>query len=183
MTSPKDPPSGKWRHAAAGQHVDWAGREVSRPGAPVDELAATHDDFRDEPTPIREFHRLEQRVANVEAVAIEARLRVEQADSLPSTEWAQRIEARVKVCEDERADRAKWAWIWKWAKGIGTGGVLTALAWAVMTIGNQGAARESARRDADILHRLIDDVRALRESTAADHALIQVLLSTLRSTP
>ena len=37
----------------------------------------------DRPTPIRRFHHLEQRVANVEANALETRLRLEQADSLP----------------------------------------------------------------------------------------------------
>ncbi|MEK9646870.1 MAG: hypothetical protein VW547_15135, partial [Alphaproteobacteria bacterium] len=62
MSPPRDPDSGKGRVP----HVDHAFREVpTRPGPHVD-LDATADDFPPSPTPIREFHRLEQRVANVE---------------------------------------------------------------------------------------------------------------------
>ena len=90
MTPPRDPDSGKGRVP----YVDYSMREVTRPGVHV-EPRQPCEDFADEPTPIREFHRLEQRVANVEAVAIEAKIRLEQADSLPSTEWAREIDKRI----------------------------------------------------------------------------------------
>ena len=102
-----DPPSGRFRRpGGAGddppspRHVDHT-REVTRPGPHVDD---TLDDFHDEPTPIREFHRLEQRVANVEGVALETKIRLEQADSLSSTEWAQRVDKQIAaVAVDAKA--------------------------------------------------------------------------------
>jgi hypothetical protein len=100
MTPPRDPDSGKGRVP----HVDHAFREVpTRPGPHVD-LDATADDFPPSPTPIREFHRLEQRVANVEGVALETKIRLEQADSLSSTEWAQRVDKQIAaVAVDAKA--------------------------------------------------------------------------------
>lgn len=169
----RDPDSGRGRLP----HQDWSGRgEITRPGVHVE---------RKEPSPVDE---LRERVNAVGGVVADHAATIAERYSMPSTEAWRRlvarqdaIDARVAVCEDERKARARWAKIWTWAKGLGGGGVFAVLVWAVVQIGNAGAARERAAADAAALREVINDVRVLRESTAADHALIQVLLSTLRS--
>lgn len=151
-------------------HQDWSGREITRPGV--------HVEPREKPTPVDE---LRVRVGATESAVADHAATIAERYSMPSTEAWRRLEKRVAVCETERAARARWAKVWTWARGIGAGGVFAVLVWAVTAVGDAGASRERAARDAAALREVIDDVRVLRESTAADHALIQVLLSTLRS--
>lgn len=153
MTPPRDPPdSGKGRVP----HVDHAFRDVTRPGPHVDDLAVTRDDFADEPTPIREHHRLEQRVANVEGVALETRIRLEQADSLPSTEWAKRTDARIDdVAVDAKAGgdvaraikRVK-ALVWG-ALGTAIAGLGTAL-WFALGVARASGHREGVEHEREV---------------------------------
>lgn len=180
--SREPPDSGK------GRHRDYSGREVTRPGVHVQTL----DDTVDELTPVEH---LAGKVATVEGVTADLAMTLAERYEMPSTEaWSRLVErmnaadrdrtamsARVEVCEAERAHRAKWARVWTWAKGVGGGGVVAALVWAVTAVGDAGASREAAARDAAIQRQLVDDVRALREATAADRALIQVLLSLSRN--
>ena len=114
-----DPPSGRFRRGGddppSPRRTDYP-RETTRPGPHVDD---TLDDFRDEPTPIREFHRLEQRVANVEGVALETRIRLEQADSLPSTEWAQRVDKQIAAVAVDAKAGADLAAVKLWSTAVG----------------------------------------------------------------
>jgi hypothetical protein len=104
--------------------------------------------------------------------------------TLPHTEAWQRLEdriakaeARVEVCEIEREKRGRWTLILKWLKGIGAGGVVMTLVWAVTMIGDAGAAREASKRDKATAERVIEDVRGLRESFAALEARVQILIA------
>lgn len=160
MTPPRDPPdsgSGKTRPP----HRDWAG-ENTRPGAHV--LPQPAEDFADEPTPIREFHRLEVRVANVEAVALEARLRIEQADVLPSTEWAKRVEERIGACEVEAragADLAKAVASLKrrtWAAVAGSVGAVVAALWFALGVARAGGVKAGVEQEREI-RRAADSAR------------------------
>lgn len=170
----RDPDSGK------GRHRDYAGREVTRPGPHVPALDDTIDDFPGGATPVDQLRSRVDRVAEV--VADHAAVIAERHDMPSSEAWA-RLEARlddmaarVAVCEDERKAWARWARVWTWAKGIGAGGVLAALTWAVVQIGNAGADRERSRARAAAHDQLVVDVRLLREAFAADHALLQLLI-------
>ena len=183
-------------------HHDFAGRETTRPGAHVDDLAATVDeadappdsgsgrvrDFARELTPVEHSHEI--RLGRVEALA--SRLEIDNArrDNLPDTEWAAKIDGRiadlarrVEVCEREREARTKWAPVVKWARGLGGGGVLGALLWASAQLADSGAAAEAARRDRESLRGVVEDVRRLQLESAADHARLLILLDRLGVTP
>lgn len=177
----RDPDSGSGRPPG---HRDWS-RVPTRPGPHVDPLDATEDDppdsgsgrFGRELTPVEHAHEI--RLARVEAATVRIETAYEGRGALPDTEWARRadariddVAARIKVCEDERDRRTRWAPVIKWAKGVGAGGVVTALVWAVVKIGDAGAAREGAARDAQIMRALVDDVRQMQLDFAADHALL-----------
>jgi hypothetical protein len=164
MTPPRDPDSGKGRVP----HVDHAFREVpTRPGPHVD-LDATADDFPPSPTPIREFHRLEQRVANVEGVALETKIRLEQADSLSSTEWAQRVDKQIAaVAVDAKAGADLAAVVASirrrtWAAIGGSLGACAAALWFAL-----GVARASGVKDG------VDQEREIRR--AADAARLDAV--------
>ena len=82
MSSPKDPPSGKFRRDPDG-HVDYAGRDVAsreaptRPGLHVD-LDATDDDFPPQTTPVEALTDAAQAVGDAaKAVAAHAISRTE----------------------------------------------------------------------------------------------------------
>lgn len=164
-----DPPSGKFRRPGGGgddppspRHTDYP-RETTRPGPHVEV-----GDFADEPTPIREFHRLEVRVANVEANALETRIRLEQADSLPSTEWAQRVEKQIAaVAVDAKAGADLAAVVTSirrrtWAAIGGSLGACAAALWFAL-----GVARASGVKAG------VDQERELRR--AADAARLDAV--------
>ena len=158
MSPPGDPPSGKFRRPGG------AGDDPPSPRHVDDTL----DDFADGPTPIREFHRLEVRVANVEANALETRIRLEQADSLPSTEWAQRVEARIAaVAIDAKAGADLAAVVTSirrrtWAAIGGSLGACAAALWFAL-----GVARASGVKAG------VDQERELRR--AADAARLDAV--------
>lgn len=174
-------------------HRDF-GRETTRPGPRVDDLAATVDETDGPPdsgsgrlTPV-DHHEI--RLGRVEALA--SRLEIDNArrDNLPDTEWAAKIDGRiadlarrVEVCEREREARNRWAPVIKWARGIGGGGVLGALLWASAQLADSGAAAEAARRDRESLRNVVEDVRRLQLDYAADHARLLILLDRLGVTP
>lgn len=155
MSPPKDPPSGKFRRDVP--HVDHAHRDVTRPGPHV-------EDFADEPTPIREFHRLEQRVANVEANALETRLRLEQADSLPSTEWAKGIDARIGLVADDAKAGGDVARGLRRIKALAWGALGTAITglgaalWFALGVAKASGVSEGVAREREI-QRLKDAAR------------------------
>ncbi len=182
-------------------HRDFACRETTRPGLHVDDLAATVDetdgppdsgsgrvrDFGRELTPV-DHHEI--RLGRVEASLVRLETERAQADHLPDTEWAAKIDGRiadlarrVEVCEREREARTKWAPVVKWARGLGGGGVLGALLWASAQLADSGAAAEAARRDRESLRNIVEDVRRLQLDYAADHARLLILLDRLGVTP
>jgi hypothetical protein len=182
-------------------HRDFAGRETTRPGPHVDDLAATVDetdgppdsgsgrvrDFARELTPV-DHHEI--RLGRVEASLVRLETERAQGDHLPDTEWAAKIDGRiadlarrVEVCEREREARTRWAPVIKWARGIGGGGVLGALLWASAQLADSGAAAEAARRDRESLRNVVEDVRRLQLDYAADHARLLILLDRLGVTP
>jgi hypothetical protein len=182
-------------------HRDFAGRETTRPGPHVDDLAATVDetdgppdsgsgrvrDFGRELTPV-DHHEI--RLGRVEASLVRLETERAQGDHLPDTEWAAKIDGRiadlarrVEVCEREREARTRWAPVIKWARGIGGGGVLGALLWASAQLADSGAAAEAARRDRESLRGVVEDVRRLQLESAADHARLLILLDRLGVTP
>ena len=193
----RDPDSGKGRRDR--QHQDWSGKDPTRPGPHAPALDDTIDDF---PGGATQVDQLRSRVDRVAEVVADHAMVIAERHEMPSSEAWSRLEARlddmaarVAVCEDERKARAWRTKVWTWAKGIGGGGILTALIWAVVQIGNAGADRERAKARAALLDRLVDDVkeirevdldairdeirnetRTLRESFAADHALLQLLI-------
>lgn len=145
------------------------------------DLGDTVDDFADESTPVEH---LIAKVAAVEGVVADHAATLAERYDMPSTEaWRAMVtrqdtlEGRVAVCEREREHRAKWAVAWRWAKGVTGGSVVAGLVWAVTMIGDGGAAREAAARDKARAEEIYLDVRVLRESFAADHALLQLLLT------
>ena len=166
-------------------HRDFAGREVTRPGPHVDDLDATAEDgapdsgtFRRELTPVESAH--DVRLARVEAATTRIEMALAQGHDLPDTEWARRHDVtvagladRVAVCEREREARGKWTVVIKWAKGIGSGGVLAALLWAITALGDRGKAQRDAEIQRETVRRLVDDVTRLREAWIADHALLE----------
>lgn len=175
-------------------------RTPTRPGPHVvPGLDDTEDDF---PGPLTPVEHLISRVGKVEEVVADHAATIAERHEMPSSEAWQRLEdtvyairsaadrntrelsvevvrlgERVKICEDEREKRGRWALLLKIAKGIGVGGLGTALVWAVVSIGDAGAAREAAARDKATAREVFQDVRALREQFAADHALLQLLVS------
>lgn len=182
-------------------HRDFACRETTSPGPHVDDLAATVDetdgppdsgsgrvrDFARELTPV-DHHEI--RLGRVEASLVRLETERAQADHLPDTEWAAKIDGRiadlarrVEVCEREREARTKWAPVIKWARGLGGGGVLGALLWASAQLADSGAAAEAARRDRESLRGVVEDVRRLQLESAADHARLLILLDRLGVTP
>lgn len=173
----RDPDSGK------GRHTDYTRREVTRPGphvSPSLDDTADESSFPGGKTPVEHLRARVDQVAEV--VADHAAVIAERHDMPSSEAWARLVSrldemaTRVAVCEDERKARAKWARIWTWAKGLGAGGVLAALTWAVVQIGNAGADRERTRARTAAHDQLVVDVRLLREAYAADHALLQLLI-------
>ena len=192
---PRDPPSGKFLRGKAAEaaareqadtnrlpgHRDFAGREITKPGPHVDPLDKTEDDF---PGPLTPVEHLQHEVAQVKAAVIDHGATLAERYTLPHTEAWQRLEdriakaeARVEVCEIEREKRGRWTLILKWLKGIGAGGVVMTLVWAVTMIGDAGAAREASKRDKATAERVIEDVRGLRESFAALEARVQILIA------
>lgn len=184
----RDPDSGSGR-----AHRDYAGRSITSPG-PGRDLDATDDDaapdsgrFGREFTPV---DALGVRIASLEAVAIrhDAQL-AESATVQASREWQQmrtdvdQALADARLCREQQERAQRWAPVVKWVKGIGAGGVVTALVWAVVKIGDNGAAREAAARDAQIMRTLVDDVRDLQIEAAADHALLLQHLNSRPGTP
>jgi len=194
--APRDPPSDRFlrgkalaeararEQAETGRlpgHRDFAGREITRPGPHVDPLDATEDDF---PGPLTPVEHLQHEVAQVKAAVIDHGATLAERYTMPHAEAWKRLEDRIaasedrlKVCELERERRGRWTLILKWVKGIGAGGLAAALVWAVTMIGDAGAAREAAARDKATARQVHDDVRTLREQFAADHALLQLLVS------
>jgi hypothetical protein len=172
----RDPPSGRFTRD-----------EKSRAEARAREQAEM-DRTDDERTPVEH---LIDRVATVEAVVVDHGATLAERYEMPHAEAWQRLEARiaearaiadaaaarVKICDHDRERRGRWMSILKWAKGLAAGGVVGALVWAVTMIGDAGAAREAAARDKAEARRVFDDVRNLREQFAADHALLQLLVS------
>lgn len=163
-------------------HTDYAGRSVTSPGRDLD---ATDDDAPDsgsgrfgrELTPVEHSHEI--RLARVEAATVRIETSYEARGAMPDTAWAMRVDsrfddlaARVKVCEDERDRRNRWAPVVKWAKGIGGGAVVTALVWAVMQIGAHGRSQRDSEIQADTIRTLVRDVRQMQLDFAADHALL-----------
>lgn len=151
-----DPPSGRFRRGdddpPSPRHVDHT-REVTRPGPHVDD---TLDEFRDEPTPIREFHRLEQRVANVEGVALETKIRLEQADSLSSTEWAQRVDKQIAaVAVDAKAGADLAAVVTSirrrtWAAIGGSLGACAAALWFALGVARASGVKAGVDQEREI---------------------------------
>ena len=151
-----DPPSGRFRRGGGDppspRHVDHT-REVTRPGPHVDD---TPDEFRDEPTPIREFHRLEQRVANVEGVALETKIRLEQADSLSSTEWAQRVDKQIAaVAVDAKAGADLAAVVTSirrrtWAAIGGSLGACAAALWFALGVARASGVKAGVDQEREI---------------------------------
>lgn len=168
---PRDPPSDRFlRGKAAAQAAAARARELAEMDRTVDEL-----------TPVEH---LIDRVREVEAVVVDHASTLAERYEMPHAEAWQRLEARiaaaearVKVCEDERESRSRWARVARWAKGLGAGSVLAALVWAVTMIGDAGAAREAAARDKAAAARVIEDVRGLRELFAALDARVQILIA------
>lgn len=175
-------------------HRDFAGRETTRPGTHVDDLAATVDETDGPPdsgsgrlTPV-DHHEI--RLGRVEASLVRLETERAQGDHLPDTEWARRIDGRiadlarrVEVCEREREARNRWAPVIKWAKGIGGGAIFAGLLWAAAQLADSGAAAEAARRDRESLRGVVEDVRRLQLESAADHARLLILLDRLGVTP
>mgnify|MGYP000098951965 CR=1 FL=1 len=153
---PGDPPSGKFPRPRSGddlpspRHTDYP-RETTRPGPHVEA-----GDFADEPTPIREFHRLEQRVANVEANALETRIWLEQADSLPSTEWAQRVEKQIAaVAVDAKAGADLAAVVTSirrrtWAAIGGSLGACAAALWFALGVARAAGVKAGVDQEREI---------------------------------
>lgn len=177
----RDPDSNRPRPV----HRDYAGREPTRPGPHVDDLDATTEDaapdsgaFRREMTPVEHSHEI--RLSRVEVRTVEIESALARRSELPDTEWAKRHDAivagladRVAVCEREREARSRWAAVIKWAKGIGSGGVLAALVWAVSALGDRGKSQRDAEIQRETVRRLVDDMTRLREAWIADHALLE----------
>jgi hypothetical protein len=99
---------------------------------------------------------------------------------MPSTEAWQRLEARVgamdarvKVCETEREHRGKWAKLIRAGLGLLGAGTTSALAWAVIKIGDAGEERAESRQRAEQLRDVIESVRALQLQQAVDHAILE----------
>lgn len=176
-------------------HRDFAGRETTRPGPHVDDLAATVDETDGPPdsgsgrvlTPV-DHHEI--RLGRVEAALVRLETERAQEAHLPDTEWAARIDGRiadlarrVEVCEREREARTKWAPLIRWAKGIGGGAIFAGLLWASAQLSDSGAAAEAARRDRESLRNVVEDVRRLQLDYAADHARLLILLDRLGVTP
>lgn len=163
---------------------------MTPPGAPPDSgrgrkrdrvptLDDTADDFPGAPTPVEH---LISRVAAVEEVAADHAAVLAERHEMPSTEaWARlerRIDAtetRVKVCEEERTARSKWTRLIRAGLGLIGAGTTSALAWAVLKIGDAGEERAEARQRAQQLHDAIETVRALQVQQAVDHAILEDL--------
>lgn len=161
MTPPRDPDSGK-------------GRVPRSPRARTD--AGELDRTIDELTPVEH---LISRVAAVESVVVDQAATIAERHEMPSTEaWARledrigKAEARVKVCEDEREHRGRWAKILRGLLASLGAGAVAALSWAVVKIGDAGEERADAKRRADDLRGVVEAVRKMQLDFAADHALL-----------
>ncbi len=155
MTPPRDPPD--------------SGRGgVRRPpslGDTIDELTIVEH--------------LISRVAAVEEVAADHAATLAERHEMPSTEAWSRLEARqtatearVKVCEDERAARSRWGKLLRGLLASLGAGAVAALSWAVVKIGDAGEERADAKRRADDLRGVVEAVRKMQLDFAADHALL-----------
>ena len=164
MTPPRDPPdSGK-------------GRVPRSPRARSDAGAGELDRTFDELTPVEH---LISRVAAVESVVVDQAATIAERHEMPSTEAWQRLEAkvgamdaRVKVCETEREHRGKWAKVVRGLLASLGAAAVSALAWAVVKIGDAGEERADAKRRADDLRGVVEAVRKMQLDFAADHALL-----------
>lgn len=164
MTPPRDPDSGKGRVP----YVNHAFREVpTRPGPHVDPMLDTLDDFN-APTPVempadlpiarvvKMVRDLGRRVIAVEATAIESRIRLEQSDSLPSTEWARAIDKEIAAVAIDakaggdvaRAIRRVKALVWG-ALGTAIAGLGTAL-WFALGVAKASGVSEGVAREREI---------------------------------
>ena len=161
-----DPPSGRFRRGGddppSPRHVDHT-REVTRPGPHVDDTATDADGYPAPATPVdaptdaaREFHRLEQRVANVEGVALETKIRLEQADSLSSTEWAQRVDKQIAaVAVDAKAGADLAAVVTSirrrtWAAIGGSLGACAAALWFALGVARASGVKAGVDQEREI---------------------------------
>jgi hypothetical protein len=172
VTPPRDPDSGR-------------GRAPRTPRARTD--AGELDRTIDELTPVEH---LISRVAAVESVVVDQAATIAERHEMPSTEAWHRLEdrigkaeARVSVCETEREHRGKWTKIVRGVLASLGAAAVSALAWAVVKIGDAGEERADAKRRADDLRGAIEAVRALQLQMAADHALLIQHLSQPRQGP
>lgn len=140
----------------------------------------TIDEFPGSPTPPVEH--LISKVAAVEEVVADHAATLAERYEMPSTEaWARlerRMDAtdqRVKVCETEREQRSKWTKLIRAGLGLLGAGTTSALAWAVIKIGDAGEERAEARQRAEQLRDVIESVRALQVQQAVDHAILEDL--------
>ena len=171
---PIDPPSDRFRRRGPPD----SGRGKAR--APS--LDDTLDDDPANRTPVEH---LIDRVVGVEAVVV-----IAERWTLPDTEAWHRLEdaiadvaKRVKICEAERESRGRWAKILRGVLASLGAAAVSALAWAVVKIGDAGEERaESARRASD-LRDVIQAVRDIQLQFAADHARLTDHLSTAPRTP
>lgn len=164
-----DPPD-----SGSGRHRDWAGkptRETTRPGPHVSPLDDTAEDFADEPTPIREHHRLaarvdghEARLAAVEAATTECRIARAAGVDLPTTEAWRRVEERIAVVELEAkagADLAATVRSIKrrtWAAIGGSLGAVAAALWFALGVARSSGVRAGVDQEREA-RRVVDAAR------------------------
>ena len=163
-------------------HRDYAGREPTRPGPHVDDLEAT-DDERSFPREFTFVDAITIRVATLEAESQRhAALLAETSTAAASREWTQmradvaQAKADAALCRAAEDRRLKWARPAVILKWIGGGGITGALVWAVVAIGDAGAARRDAEIQREAVRRLVEEFRQLREAWIADHALLEMHL-------
>ena len=174
----RDPDSNRPRPV----HRDYAGRESTRPGPHVDDLEAT-DDERSFPREFTPVDAITIRVATLEAESQRhAALLAETSTAAASREWTQmradvaQAKADAALCRAAEDRRIKWARplvVFRW---VGGSSVFAALVWAVVAIGDAGAARRDAEIQRAEVRRLVDELKGLREAWIADHALLDLHL-------
>lgn len=165
----RDHDSGKGRRP----HVDHAFREVTRPGVHVPALDDTPDDFADEPTPIREHHRLAARVdglalrvTSVEDVARENKIAREAMTELPTTEAWRALSLRVEAAEAGAADGRAIGAAVRRAKGAAWAALGTAITglgaalWFAIGVARSSGIDEGVAREREVQR--VESVNRLR---------------------
>lgn len=144
------------------KHVDYTGRETTRPGIrarmELGDGDATPDEIEREVTPLdHAIDVVNDAAARLEraahGTAIERDAKAAELDALPGSAWARGVDADIAALKDAVAKRPRWHTLKLAGKWISGAAVITALGLAIRALIAHGDGQATSRAEKLLLHR------------------------------